>query len=402
MAKEKITKKTIERIDSRRPKAEKLFIRDSQLTGFGICLTPTSATYIFERRRDGQTIRKTIGKVADIDLAAAKKLAIEMMLKSPESTKVMPDRLTLREATDHYLNNHNQLRLSSKTNYKTIYNHLHDWLDNDIRAITEGDILRRHKELSETKPAAANLTFFCLSAVIRYAQRHPDTRAAAPIQNPCAILSTLNRINPRNTRNDYLEEQEMQPFLGALSLHPDRTAANLLKLLLLTGMRHSEARLLKYTEIDLLRGRIRLGADRTKTKRSRDIPITEEIMSVFQEQLEARLPISDFVFVTQSGGAIGADRLTTTFLQILKQIEKENLYIHGLRRSFISAASRLDIPDHIVKKLVGHTDHDITSRYRQTSIEDLRRHMSKITAALMSPPAIPSISNADNLKHSHT
>jgi hypothetical protein len=53
--------------------------------------------------------------------------------------------------------------------------------------------------------------------------------------------------------------------------------------------------------------------------------------------------------------------------------------IHDLRRSFLSAAERLELPYYVLKRLANHTvSGDTLVPYIVVSIERLRLHMEKI------------------------
>ena len=58
--------------------------------------------------------------------------------------------------------------------------------------------------------------------------------------------------------------------------------------------------------------------------------------------------------------------------------------LHDLRRTFITAAERLDIPAYALKRLINHKDpNDVTEGYIIFDVERLRVPMQKITDFFM-------------------
>jgi len=58
--------------------------------------------------------------------------------------------------------------------------------------------------------------------------------------------------------------------------------------------------------------------------------------------------------------------------------------LHDLRRTFITAAERLDIPAYALKRLMNHKDpNDVTDGYIIFDVERLRVPMQKITDFFM-------------------
>jgi integrase len=73
--------------------------------------------------------------------------------------------------------------------------------------------------------------------------------------------------------------------------------------------------------------------------------------------------------------------IVNPYKQIKKVRENSGVYFtqHDLRRTFATIADSLDIQHHIIKRLMNHTNNDVTIKhYVKPSIERLREPMNKI------------------------
>jgi integrase len=125
--------------------------------------------------------------------------------------------------------------------------------------------------------------------------------------------------------------------------------------LTLSGWRSGEARLLKYSELDLDR-RI---ANLTDTKTGQSFrPLSVATIEIIQKQPRT----SDYVFALQNGKP--ASNLTPYWNKL--GLDK-TISPHTLRHFLASLAADLGISDHLISGLLGHSGRNITSRYMHLS-----------------------------------
>src|SRR3990172_6582554 len=152
---------------------------------------------------------------------------------------------------------------------------------------------------------------------------------------------------------------------------------------LYTGLRRSEFLGLKWSEIDLERGRISVvaGLHRlagrgmvllpTKTARSRrQISITGEVIDVLRlvrrRQIEQRLASgsawhqSGFVFTDTSGNPIDPDRVTKEFVRLARLAGLEPVRLHDLRHTHASLMLQAGVHPKVVSERLGHASVAIT------------------------------------------
>jgi integrase len=132
-----------------------------------------------------------------------------------------------------------------------------------------------------------------------------------------------------------------------LALQSGGKSADIFMLLALTGMRSSEARLLKWSELDMERGTVIL----SDTKTGRSIrPLSRAAIDLIKAQPTSGAP---YVF--------GPITNLTRYWKLLGMTS--DVTPHTLRHSFASLAADLGLADHTIAGLLGHARQSITSRY---------------------------------------
>jgi integrase len=144
-----------------------------------------------------------------------------------------------------------------------------------------------------------------------------------------------------------------------------------------TGMRKSEVLNLRWSQVDLRAGAVRLGAEDTKTNRARTIYLTARALEVLK-----RLPRqlrTEYVFANPETGKPWTD-LKRCFDAAREAIGRPDLWFHDLRRSFVTNARRRGVPESVVMKMSGHRTRSVFDRYNVIEDEDVRAAVRTIEA----------------------
>jgi integrase len=136
---------------------------------------------------------------------------------------------------------------------------------------------------------------------------------------------------------------------GGITVAP--VPASVIKLLALTGWRTSEAKDLRWSELDLPRQIATLGD--TKSGMS-----VRPLSKIAVEIIEAQPRKDEFVFSYERGRPISNLRPHWLNLEMPKDVTP-----HSLRHSFASLAGDLGLADSTIARLLGHSQNSITSRY---------------------------------------
>jgi len=131
--------------------------------------------------------------------------------------------------------------------------------------------------------------------------------------------------------------------------------------LLELGLRREDARLLRWREVDLDAGLVRL------VTRKRDVDVVLPVSQCCREALlecRRRTVLSEFVFTTETGQPVGDARLRRAF-GIAKEIAgiKRRFRIHDCRHTYASQLVSRGVSLSIVASLLAHADQRTTMRY---------------------------------------
>lgn len=393
----KLTKAVISTLDRYRPAGKgKTFIRDTSLPGFGIALSTGSASYIAERRIGGtsKTKRLVVGRVGLMDLDEARLKAKELLLGLEKGNAFVNEKKeqveppTLKQALERYLQDR-PMRANSKNQYRRdIESNLRKHMNLPVTSFSETFAMQLYRDIESRSPSVAAKLVRMLHGIFRFVSASPEYRKPDGSRilevSPWRILSELRMIRQLAPRTDYLTEEELPVFYREAMKIERPSIRNLLLFLLLTGCRLNEARGLKWSEVNFLARTINLPKERVKTKKGRSLPITTELEQLIQEQAVGRSAIAEHVFysLTQTAPVI-QDEVRDEFIRIREILGRLDLKIHGLRRTYISHTSHAEIMSEWQQKaLVGHSG-DITSAYRQITLEQLKAPAQRATTHLM-------------------
>jgi integrase len=157
--------------------------------------------------------------------------------------------------------------------------------------------------------------------------------------------------------------------------------------LLLTGARLSEALgdagvgypPLRWADVDLTRRTVTFR--QTKNRTDHELPIGTALAAMLTER--KRVAGAEHVFSAKDGAVAGD--LRSAYARIEKATGIR-VSAHDLRRTFATAASRLDISAYKLKRLTNHiSGGDVTAGYVHVTTDDLRGAMQRIEDYLLSP-----------------
>lgn len=160
-----------------------------------------------------------------------------------------------------------------------------------------------------------------------------------------------------------------------------------------TGMRRDEFRRLTWDEVDLEEAIIRLAAERTKTRKARNVPLSDVALAVLRAI--PRLGRSAVVFENPKGNSqpIPKATLHRWFVQArtaagVKGPKDASIWLHTLRKSFGTIQAMSGMPIYQLMEVMGHSSADVHFEYTKLSPEyhgAIRDHLNR----RRSPAAAP-------------
>lgn len=254
---------------------------------------------------------------------------------------------------------------------------LPDWLDSELAAITKTMVLEKHKRVTEEHgPVQANKTFQILRTVYNFAQiRYEEEPGAEALAlNPVKRLSDMRAWNPEKPKKRLVPLHKLKDWYYAVLMMPSPLMRDFLILLLLTGLRKTEAMTLKWSDIDF-DGRYMIVRE-TKNGRDHTLPLTDILIAL----LQGRANDSEYVFPGPNGHMISP-------YKAIEGIQKQigiKFSPHDIRRTFLAVAKVAGVDFSVRKQLVNHTPQDVTSKhYEVQDPEDLRPAMEAVSRTVM-------------------
>jgi integrase len=362
---------------------------DSDVKGFGCRVTKGGArSFILNyRTRTGRERRYTIGQYPDWKVQAARTEAGELKKGIDRGddplAEVKADREapTVSDLCDRFESEYlPKKRPSTQRDYKAA-------MKNDIRPamkhlkvaeVTFSDVDDLHRKI--TKRGAtyhANRVLALLSKMFNL-----SIRWGWRTDNPAKGIER----NQEQKRNRYLSADELVRLTVALAEHHDQQAANIIRLLLLTGARRGEVQAARWEQFDLKAGiRVKPGST-TKQKTEHRVPLSAPARQLLRELWENASLDAEYVFPGRSDGhriEIKAD-----WAALCKAAGITGARIHDLRHTYASllASAGLSLP--IIGALLGHTQPATTARHAHLLDDPLKQATERVGAILMpSKPA---------------
>jgi integrase len=164
-----------------------------------------------------------------------------------------------------------------------------------------------------------------------------------------------------------------------------------------TGMRYREARLLSIAEV-MLDGLPRIELTRrTKKKKKRTIPVNEIILPVLKKLIGNRA--SGLVFLPRSQGGEGFPTVRTLRRDCRRAgVDPKDVGFHSLRKCFAGRLALTGVPLAVAAKLLGHDDPQLTANiYSRFEVGELADQIAKLGES----SAQPKKSSRENLTMAH-
>jgi integrase len=379
--------------DIKSPLKGQVIYRDDALTGFGLRVTPSFKSYIAECKVNGTARRVTLGRQGTISADEARTQAAKLIHKM--SAKRLPSKRstqapTLKELLALYLAR-KQLRPATILTYKRVINGcLQDWLDKPITAITEEMVQTRHKELSKLNHMGtmghdqANTAMHVLSRLLNYAADNLQSPDGQPVisLNPVQKLNQNKLWYKTNRRELVVPDHQLSAWYGAVMSLESTMVRDYLLLLVLTGLRRTEAISLKWSDINFEDQTLTILAEISKNHREHKLPLSDFILTLLAQR-RAQTGESQWLFPRAD-----RDQYMPYPYDAIQVAAKQGgcpFTPHALRRTFCSVAARSGVGHHLIRKLVNHTQVlDVAHKYILIGVEGLREPMQEITDRFIS------------------
>lgn len=259
-----------------------------------------------------------------------------------------------------------------------------------VKDVDHADVAALHRAITKRAPSRANRAKALVSKMMSYAElphvtengeRVPALRPAG--SNPARGVA----LNAEDRRQRFLSPAEIERLARALEGRQERLSVALVRFLLLTGARFSEAATATWTQFDLTKGVWSKPSSHTKQKLEHVVPLSAPALLLLQ-QLHAQSGSSEFLFPGPTGQPITT--IKTFWRSMTRQAGLEGVRVHDLRHSFASVLASGGASLVLIGQLLGHTQAATTKRYSHLADSVQREAVERagaVIAGTSRPPA---------------
>lgn len=376
--KQKLTKRIV---DTLQPAQNDYVLRDTEIPGFGVKITPKGRKvyFLYYRTAAGRERRPSIGKHGEVTCEQARKIASTWLADVKKGGDPSGERKTkrkvetLKEFAGRYARDYSPKRKrpgTLKTDETNLRCHILPELGNlKVDEIDHSDVDRMHRSSSDT-PGAANRSLDLLSHMMNVAERE----GLRPINsNPCRYIERYKL----KKRQRFLSAKELAHIANALA-EAERDSTELpgvialIRLLLFTGARLSEIKLLKWDFVDFDGKCLRLPESKTGPKTIYLPAPALEILNGLSRQ-----DGNPYVIVGAKPGTHLVN-IQKPWRRIRRRAGLDDVRLHDLRHSFASVgvAGGLSLP--IIGELLGHSKPSTTAIYAHLANDPVKQAAEEI------------------------
>jgi site-specific recombinase XerD len=366
------------------PERGNRIVYDDDIGGFGIRVTAAGArSFILTYWSAGRQRRYTIGRYPDWPLATARAEAkkLKLGLRANGSDPLARLELernapTMADLCRRYLEEHaSKKRPSSQADDASMVRALilPAFAHKKVAEVTFSDCDGLHRKITKRGTAhRANRVVALLSKAFSL-----SIRWGLRLDNPCKGIER----NPEGKRTRYLDAGELARLTAALAEYPDQEAANIIRLLLLTGARSAEVFGARWDQIDLEQGTWTKPGHTTKQKTEHRVPLSAPALHLLTAIRAAAPDDAEFVFPGPGRTGHRFD-LNKPWPNICKAAGITGVRVHDLRHCYASLLASAGFSLPVIGALLGHTQPQTTHRYAHLFDDPLRQATERVGAII--------------------
>jgi integrase len=404
----KLTSTSIQKLPI--PAFGQVLYRDTERKGLAVRVTPSGKKcFVIDKwdKEKGRVARVVISDVNELTVYQARIQADKLIGQVVRGSNPVEERrrrkvrgVTLREVHAAYMKARKNLAASTTRDYHRLVNvYVPDWLDRPMATITKDDIEERHAAIGKRSgPAQANYLARLLRALFYFANEKYSTDGEPFIPvNPVKRLSSARAWFRVDRRQSYIKPTQLKAWFQALEQERGQ-ARDFFQVLILTGLRRSEASRLAWKNVDLAHKT--LTVPDPKNKQPHTLPLSDYLLRILERRSKASNG-SQWVFPAESRSG----HLEDCNQAVARIVEASGVTFtpHDLRRTFLSIAESLDLSAYAVKRLANHKMRsDVTAGYIVSDIERLRKPMQRVTDFVLKAAGVKKSAEVVKLKRSST
>ena len=360
-----------------RPREREYTLWDSRVAGLGVRVRPGGGkSFVLMHMSGGCNRRVSLGQTASKTIDTARH---ECLLRKAETTAtsnqepktsvpLFADFVAGQWHAAHF--EHYKLSTRRSARHVLATQLLPRFGSTRLDRISRAQVENWFAGYSRTAPGGANRALSVLRQILNFAIACGHMEA-----NPCRGI----RFNRRTPLTRFLSLDEVRRLTLALDAASrrgpsQRSQADIIRLLLLTGSRSSEILNLRWSEVQ--NGMLMLADSKTGP---RTVHLNPQAREVVDRQPRGDSP---FVFPSQDNPERPRCADLSLWRTLRREAGIEDVRLHDLRHTFASHAVMNGVPVPVVSRLLGHSSVQMTLRYAHIGDQDIRAAAERIGEAM--------------------
>lgn len=390
-------------------KGKDVLIYDDAISGFALCIYSSGRkSFVVQYRLNRRLRRMTIGRWPEWSVAEAREEARRIKQEVNRGNDPLGKRQeergapTVGEMIDRYILEYVP-RLAKRNGDDQI---------SMLRKLVEPEW--KHRKVEEIEPYDVELLLAKIAQGRRRPCRNPDVKRSSPLRptpiranrvgevlrkmfNLAIVRWKMRSDNPaanftrrvENSRERFLSKNELARLTEVLDHHGSDRAADVIRMLLLTGARLGEVLSSQFTHFDLEHAIWTKPAATTKQRRMHRIPLSSTTVALVCKRKELVPPGCPWLFP-----GFTADQPLQDIRKFWYSVREEagihDVRIHDLRHTYASllVSGGMSLP--MIGRLLGHTQSQTTMRYAHLMDDPLREGVEAVSNMLRQKPKLVS------------
>lgn len=377
---------------------------DGDTHGLRVLISSRGGTYYRVHKEKGKVRKIRIGDATTMPLTKARQVALKLAggqrEAAPPPARVRTDGITIKAAWAAYIADvrsgdfvagRKPAAESTITSYVELFK---PHVETPYGAKSLHYLARIVPELQRKlkgKPATANRLVQVIRNLFTHAARTGNWDKPNPTLDP--VTGRGMKKYTVASRSRHLTTAEASRVL-AYAMKEPQPWRDFWRLLILTGVRASTLREMKWAHLDLRDAESSWSVPTTKNGDPQLVPLTDTAAAILRERLDAApkhegkskhrgKPVSEWVFPMRDDPKACIADLDHAWARVKEYAPLDGVRIHDLRRTAGSWATQGGAPLPAVGKLLGHRSHNSTAVYARADTKAARAAAEIVEARLL-------------------
>lgn len=375
----------------------RLWRDDGSRHGLYLRASTSGGTYYRIHKSKGKKIKTRIGDALTMRVSKAREAALKLAggdeTAAAKPVRVRTDGVTISQAWKAYIADvesgdfvagRKPTAASTVASYKILFNaHVGRKYGNKSLHFLANKVPELHRAL-RAKPVTANRLVQVIRNLFTHAARTGNWDRPNPTLDPVTGRGIKKYTVP--SRERHLTTAEAGRVLAYAATEP-QPWKDFWRLLILTGVRASTLREMKWAHLDLRDADSTWAVPTSKNGDPQLVPLTDTAAAILRERLAAApkqkgKPTSVWVFPMRDDPKACIADLDHAWNRVRENAPLDGVRIHDLRRTAGSWATQGGAPLPAVGKMLGHRSHNSTAVYARADIGAARAAAAIVEARL--------------------